>query len=111
MGRLWRESRLLVVAFLALLAVAVFFGIGAFREARDFDVAKEQPIAPWMTPRYVSHSWDIPREAMMDILGLEPPGPGRRTLADIAADRGIAVEDYILRIEGGIAAFRAARTR
>ncbi len=109
MGRFLRENRLLVLAFVFLLGAAVFFGVGAFRHARDFDVAKEQPVASWMTPRFVAHSWDVPREEMMTILGLEPPGPGRRTLADIATEKGIPVEDYIREIEAGIAAFRAER--
>lgn len=106
-GRLWRENRLLVLVFAGFLALAVFFGVNAFLKARDFNVAKEQPIAAWMTPRYVAHSWDVPRDEMMTILGLEPPPPGRVTLQDIAAQKDIPVADYIARIEAGIAAFRA----
>ena len=109
MGRLWREHRLLVLGFVLLLALSIFFAVGAIRQARDFDVAQEQPIAPWMTPRYVARSWDVPRETMMEILGLEAGNPRRRTLADIAAEQGVTVEDYIARIEAGIAAFRAGR--
>ncbi len=108
MRRLWTHHRTLLLAFAVFLGLAIFFGVGAFRKARDFDAEKEQPIAAWMTPRYVAHSWDMPRDAMMEILGLEPPPPGRQTLEDIAADKGIPVEDYIREIEKGIAAFRAA---
>jgi len=109
MRRLLRENSLLVLAFALLLGLAVFFAVGAFRHARNLDIAIEQPVASWMTPRYVALSWDVPREAMMEILGLEPPGPGRRTLADIAAEKGISVEEYITLIKAGIAAFRAGR--
>lgn len=97
------------MAFLGFLALALFFGVNAFLKARDFRVAREQPVAAWMTPRYVAHSWDIPREDMMEILGLEPPSPGRVTLEEIAAGKGIPVADYITQIEAGIAAFVAAR--
>lgn len=106
-GRLWRENRLLVLAFLAFLALAIFFGTNAVLKARDFRAPKEQPIAAWMTPRYVAHSWDVPRDEMMAILGLEPPPRGRITLEELAAEKGLPVEDYIARIEAGIAAFRA----
>jgi hypothetical protein len=46
----------LLLAFVAILSVAVFLGMGALRHARDFEVARDQPIAGWMTPRYVSRS-------------------------------------------------------
>jgi hypothetical protein len=111
MGRFWRENRLLVLAFAVLVAIALWFAMGAVRHALEFDVAKEQPLAPWMTPRYVAHSWDVPREAMMDILGLEPDNPRRRTLEEIAAEKGVPVADYIAGIEAGITAFRAERSR
>lgn len=108
-ARLWHENKLLALAFAFLLGLAVFFAVGAIRHARDFEVAKEQPLAPWMTPRYVANSWDVPRGTMMDILGLQPPGPGRRTLAEIAEGKGVTVEEYIAEIEAGIAAYRAGR--
>ncbi|MCG6883266.1 MAG: hypothetical protein LJE62_05875 [Silicimonas sp.] len=109
MAAFWRRNRLLVLAFAIVLGLAVFFGVGAIRKARDFDVAKEQPIAAWMTPRFVSHSWDVPREAMMDILRLEEGGRGRVTLEELAEEKGLTVEAYIGEIEAGIAAFRAAQ--
>ena len=108
-GRLWRGNRLLVLAFAGFLALAMFFGANAFLKARDFRAPKDQPVAAWMTPRYVAHSWNVPREEMMTILGLEPPGPGRVTLRDIAASKGIPADDYIRDIEAGIAAFRASQ--
>jgi hypothetical protein len=106
-GRLWHGNRLLVLGFVVFLGLALFFGVATFRHARDFDVAREQPVAAWMTPRYVAMSWDVPRDVMMELLQVEPPGPGRETLADIAAGKGIPVADYIAMIEAGIAAFRA----
>ncbi len=109
MGRFLRDNKVLVLAFVILLAAAVFFAVGAFRKARDFDVAKEQPVASWMTPRFVAHSWGVPRDVMMTILGLEAPGPGRQTVAEIADERGVPVEALIAEIEAGIAAFRAER--
>ena len=108
MGSLWKRHKGLVLAFVAAFGLAIYFGIGAVRKARDFDVAKEQPVAAWMTPRYISHSWDVPREEMLEILDLTSPNPGRRTLVDLAEEKGIPVETYIAQIEAGIAAFRAA---
>jgi len=110
-GRLWRENRLLVIAFVGFFALALFFGVNAFLKAKDFRVAKDQPVAAWMTPRYVAHSWDVPRDEMMAILALEPPSPGRVTLDEIAAQKGIPVAEYIAQIQDGIAAFRASHPK
>ena len=108
-GRHWHGNRLLVLGFVVFLCLALFFGVMTVRRLQDFDVAKDQPVAAWMTPRYVALSWDVPREVMIEVLQVEPPGPGRETLADIAAGKGIPVADYIATIEAGIAAFRADR--
>ena len=103
---LWRENRLLVMAFLAALSLAIFFGVGALRHARDFNAAPDQPIKGWMTPRYVAFSWDLPREFMIETLEIERYG-GRVTLKALAEEQGVLVEELIKKIEAAIAAHRA----
>lgn len=107
----WRENWLFVLAFAVSFGLALFFGAGLLQEVSTFNAVKEQPLAPWMTPRYIAHSWDMPREAMMEILGLEPPGPGRTTIREIAAEKGLTVEAYIADIEAGIVAYRATTSK
>ena len=63
-----------------------------------------------MTPGYVGHSWALPREAVGAALGLAPDSPAkRRTLEDLAAERGVPVADLIAALEAAIAAHRAGR--
>lgn len=106
LAALWRENRLLVLAFLVALSLAVFFGLGAIRHARGFDVAKDQPVKAWMTPRYISHSWHLPRGMMIETLQIERDR-GRVTLERIAEEQGVPVETLIDRIEAAIATHRA----
>ena len=61
-----------------------------------------------MTPRYVVQSWHVPPEVMIEALG-EGPMPGkRRTLAEIAGDRGITPDALIGELNAAIEAYRAA---
>lgn len=101
-----RKNRLLAAAFLVALSLAVIFGLGAIRHARDFAAAPDQPIRGWMTPRYVIHSWALPRDTMIQVLQLERAG-GRETLKSIADRQGVPVETLIQAIEAAIAAHRA----
>ncbi len=58
---------------------------------------------PWMTPRYIAMSWDLPPEDIAEALKLEPPLPHRPTLADIARQRGIPVEQLIAELTAYLA--------
>ena len=103
----FRKNALLLLAFVVLLAVAAVFAIGAIRHARDWDIAADQPIEAWMTPRYIAHSWGLPRDMMMETLKLEPSPDGPQPLSEIAEERGVPVADLIAQIEAAVAEFRA----
>ena len=87
-GRLWREHRLVFLAFVAALALTALFTIRAavFAVYWTDPAHRDQAIEGWMTPRYVAHSWDLPRDVVGEALGLDPgggprvreSGPGRR---------------------------------
>lgn len=105
---IWTGSRWLVIAFILAAMVTLFFGMSAFRHARDFGAAPDQPIAAWMTPRYIVHSWDVPRDVMTQAIGIDPTvRPGPKSLDRIASDQGIPTDVLIRRIEDAIAAHRA----
>lgn len=82
------------------LAAMVWMGTGFVREALYFaDPAHQrQDLEPWMSPRYVGKSWDLPPEVIIAIMELEP-GRGRRTLADVSADLGITLDELRSRVE------------
>lgn len=67
----------------------------------------DQPIAGWMTPRYVVRSWDVPPSVVADALGLTKDGTGRRiTLEDLAAAQGRDLDEMIEALAAAIAAGR-----
>lgn len=53
------------------------------------------PIEPWMTPRYIARTYDIPRPEMQLILDLGPDETPRQPLEKLADARGIPVEALI----------------
>jgi hypothetical protein len=103
-----KTRRLLVAAFALAFALTLFFGVQALRHAGAVRPAPDSPIAGWMTPRYVSLSWDVPREIVAGALDVElGAGAGRRSLEALARDRGVPVEGLIAELEAAIAAHRA----
>lgn len=108
--RLWRDHRLLLLAFLAALAVTLFFGVRTigFLIYWNDPRHQDQPLAGWMTPRYVAHSWDVPPEVIGTALGLEgPPKGGPVRLEELAAERGMTMAQLNDMLMTAIEAHRA----
>ena len=109
-AHLWARHRWLLLATVAALALAVFFGVRAVLFGLYWSGHRDETIAGWMTPRYVAMSWDVPPEVVGEALALAPDGSGRRiTLADLAAERGMSVEALGAEVAVAIAQYRAAR--
>ncbi|WP_323764990.1 hypothetical protein [Marinovum sp.] len=106
---LWRDNKLLLAGFVLALAVMAFFAIRtvAFWIYWADPTHRNQAIEPWMTPRYVAHSWHVPPEVVAEALDLRP-GSGRITLAEIAARDGVSLEEIAARVVAAIEAERAA---
>lgn len=95
LARLWRDHRALTLAFaLATVLAAAFILRAAIGWERWSGLGDGPPvIEAWMTPGYIARTWDVPPEDLSEVLGIVA-GEGRgRTLAAIAADRGIPFED------------------
>lgn len=106
---LWAHHRAALVVFVLALVVTLVLAVRATVFAVYWlDPAhRDQPLAGWMTPRYVAHSYAVPPEA----LGLPPPGPDdprRMTLDQIAAQRGESLDALIAEVSAAVAAWRAA---
>lgn len=98
LSRLWTHHRLLLAGFALALGVTLFFAVRLVVIAIYWNdpAHLEQPVAGWMTPRYVALSWDIPPDQVRAALGLSADRPqGRITLDEIARDRGIPASDLI----------------
>ncbi|HLP66246.1 MAG TPA: hypothetical protein VK181_01875 [Rhizobium sp.] len=106
---LWREHRVLLLAFLAASALALFFAarFAFYVIYWSAPEHRDQPIETWMTIGYIARSYDLPRDALAEALGLGPLGTGRRpTVEQIARDRGMSPEEFRAEIERTIAELR-----
>lgn len=109
--RAFRKAPILSVALTIALGLTLFFGVRLTTAAIYWADPNhiDQPIAGWMTPGYVSMSWQVPRENMFNALALTP-GSGRPPrLEDLAAERDIPLPQLIDQIEAIITEFRAAQ--
>ena len=106
---LWKDHRLLLAGFLLALAVMLFFAVRSvmFWVYWADPAHREEPIAGWMTPRYVAHSWSIPPEVLRDALAV-PADARRLTIDALAEARGVPTDEIIRQIEAVIATQRTS---
>ena len=105
---LWKDHKVLLAGFVLAVAVMLFFGIRSimFYVYWADPAHREEPIAGWMTPGYVSHSWALPPTLLRETLAI-PPEARRVTIKALAEERGVPTNEIIGQIETAIAAFQA----
>lgn len=103
----WQQHRLLFLAFVVASVLAVVFIGRTVAFYAYWATHKQVPIEEWMTIGYIARSYDVDRDMLREALGLDTEQPDRRTLAQIAAARGITVAALIDMIEEAIAQARA----
>lgn len=94
---LLRHHPVLTTAFALALAATLYFGVNTvMRTIYWMDPAHHaQPLEPWMTPRYIAHSWLVDGRDLARHLGVPPRPDERPTLERIAAAQGVPVEEVI----------------
>lgn len=105
---LWRAHRMLVIAFLVALGLTGFFLVRTVISTVYWSdpAHHEQTIEGWMPVRYVARSWDVPLKVLAQALDLRT-GEGRRlTVAEIAAEREVSVDQIAGRLQTAIMAYR-----
>ena len=109
LARLWRDHRIALLAFLAAGAVTLFFaGRLAFFTLYWADPAhRDQHPAGWMTLGYVSRSWHVPLDAVVEGLAVDHVPGKPRTLAELAADRGETLPQFLAGVETLLLALKA----
>ncbi|MHA6326346.1 hypothetical protein [Roseivivax sp. CAU 1753] len=104
-----RNHALLSTGFAVSLAVTLVFLVRLIVSTvvwSDPDLIR-QPIAGWMTPRYVAKSWQVPPDTVATALGLDKDRTGRRlTLEEIAAAQGRSLDALRLTLEAALQASR-----
>lgn len=105
-----KRHLVLSLAFVATFAITVMFLVKFTLSVLIWSDAGrvDQPIEAWMTPRYVSRSWQVPPEAIAGALGVPADGTGRRvTLAQLAEIQSRDLQALISDLEASIAKFKA----
>lgn len=97
------------IGFVLALGLTLFFSARLTLTAIYFSNHRDQPIEGWMPVGYVGRSWSIPSEVMAEILGVEPGALPRRSLSQIARDRGIPEQDLIAQIQQAITRLRSGQ--
>ena len=107
---LWRHHRALLVTFIGVIFVIGFFAVRTtVATIYWMDPAhQDQPLAPWMTPRYVAKSYKLPPEVLGPALSLEQGAPPLRiSLEKIADTMGVTMDELQQRIDAAAAAWRS----
>lgn len=104
--RLFRIAPLATALLGLSLVLLLLFSARFVLHLRDPRPPADTAIAGWMTPGYVAHSWRVPPEVLAAALEIERKPGKRRTLDQIAAERGVPVEQLIRDIDAAIASFR-----
>jgi uncharacterized protein involved in exopolysaccharide biosynthesis len=107
---LWQRHRLLLVAFLGSTVIALFFATRFVISLYYWSdpAHRDQALQPWMTIGYVSRSYDVPRDRLIETLGLTPPDRGKRpTLERLARERGQTLEVFESDLKAAIARLRS----
>lgn len=105
MRRLWAKHRKLVIAFaVAVVLAAGFLVRGLVMVPPRGDPTR--PVAAWMTPGFIVHTYHLPPEVVGDILRLTPGEHRRVTIAEIATEQGVPVTDLLAPLQAEVDAHR-----
>lgn len=107
--RMWAAAPIATVILIVALSASAVFGVRTVSDWVYWNDPKhiDQPIMGWMTPRYIAHSWGVPRPVMIKALGMGDHDPKGRNLKRLAEAQGIPLDDLIARIETAIEDHRA----
>ena len=107
---LFRRHPWLVSALAVAIALALFFAVRFTAGVVYWSLHHQEPVRAWMTVRYIGKSWELNPRVVSTTAGLPDPVRGHPvTLAEIAQQRGVPVEDVIADVEVAIARLQAGR--
>lgn len=92
----------LTVVVLVWFASRLFLDFLYFNDPRNVDVE----LKPWMTPRFIVLTYDVPRSLVFEILDLDETEDRGIRLGRVAQERGLSLEDLTVLVRDEIAAYR-----
>jgi hypothetical protein len=110
---LWRVRPVLTSAFLLACVMTLFFAGRFVVQTVYWANHRNEEVRPWMTVGYVARSWGLDGREIDALAGLPlPQVKGHpQTLSEIAADRGVPVEEVIDAVEAAVAELEAREGR
>jgi hypothetical protein len=109
MLRAFRRHPWLTAAFLAATTVALGFLVMAAMGLAGWRDRPDEGLRPWMTVGYIARAHGLDPREIDRAAGLPQPVDGRPfTLAEIAADRGVPVDEVIGQVHDAIRQLRRA---
>ena len=104
--RLWRENRLLTIGFIAALVLTLLLVIRFSLSIVFWSYHRDEPPTAAMNLGYISHSHDVSVWELKKSIGVGEYERERRTIEQIAQERGIepevllkAIEETLLRLK------------
>lgn len=110
--RLWSSAPFAVLVLAASLIVAGVFAARsiAFWAYWNDPAHRAQAIEPWMTPKYISHSWRVPPDIVIDAMGpFEHVKKGPMSLEHIATTQDVDPQVIVNAIQDAIQDFTDER--
>lgn len=113
MKALWRSHPYALSGFVLAAAVTLFFLVRLGVQAVYWSDPAHHNMTPqpWMTVGYIGKSWGLDPAEIDARAGLPSPGPGKGgplTLAEVARQRGVPVEQVLTEVEAVILTMKAA---
>lgn len=93
---------MMIAAGVALL-LALFFAARVLVHLALWEARRDEPLAAWMTVGYVAHAYRVDREPLALAVGLDPELRQRLTLAQIAAQRQVPLDEIEAELRAAIA--------
>lgn len=82
-----------MVGFVAALAMTFAFAVRAVEHVRPLRQRPDPPMRAWMTVPFVAHAYHVPPHGLYQALRLQPVAHDHRTLADIARQHELTIQE------------------
>ncbi len=104
-----RENWMLLSVFLAAVIFALFMASRVFLDFLYFNDPQnvDVDLKPWMTPRFVVLTYDLPRPFVFELLSLDPEEDAGLRLRRIAERDGITMDELTARVREAAEQYRA----
>jgi len=101
-GKTWRRTLAVGLAFLLAMAGTIIFGSRAGRRVRQIHTANE-PIREWMSLPFVAHTHHVPAAVLYQAIGVRPEEPhDRRSVRHLAHELKRPVSQLIAQLQRAI---------